>query len=116
MLEVKIPKNFLPRINEDMGLNSKRRPSLQEIQDAVWSCDPSKAAGYDGFNLNFIKRMWTNIGKYISDFILEFFNRGLFPEGINKTWVVLIPKVDRAEVLKDFRPISMVECLYKIIA
>ena len=32
------------------------------------------------------------------------------------TWVVLVPKVDNAMEIKDFRPISMVGCLYKIIA
>ena len=35
---------------------------------------------------------------------------------INRTWVTLIPKVDDAKDLMDFRPISMVGFLYKIIA
>ena len=32
------------------------------------------------------------------------------------TWMVFIPKVDKAEDIKDYRPIRMVGCLYKVIA
>ena len=31
------------------------------------------------------------------------------------TWVTLIPKVDDAQEIKDYRPISMVGCVYKVI-
>ena len=30
--------------------------------------------------------------------------------------MVLIPKVDNAEEIKDFQPISVLGCLYKVIA
>lgn len=30
-------------------------PCAVEITRAVWSCDPSKALGYDGFNIKFVK-------------------------------------------------------------
>lgn len=31
-------------------------PCAEEITRAVWSCDPSKASGYDGFNIKFVKK------------------------------------------------------------
>lgn len=31
-------------------------------------------------------------------------------------WVALIPKIEGAVELKDYRPIGMVGCIYKIIA
>ena len=31
-------------------------PSLEEIKFVVWSCDPTKASGVDGFNLNFMRK------------------------------------------------------------
>lgn len=37
-------------------------PSDSEIKDAAWSCDSDKASGYDGFNMFFIKKMWSSIG------------------------------------------------------
>ena len=35
--------------------------SREEIKEAIASCDPSKAPGYDGFNLKCIKKMWPMI-------------------------------------------------------
>jgi hypothetical protein len=38
------------------------------------------------------------------------------PEGVNETAIVLIPKIDQPETLKDFRPISLYTVMYKVIA
>ena len=32
------------------------------------------------------------------------------------TWVTLIPKIDDAKELKDYRPISIIGCIYKVVA
>jgi hypothetical protein len=37
-------------------------------------------------------------------------------KGINSTFIALIPKVDSPQRLNDFRPISLVGSLYKILA
>ena len=91
-------------------------PSREEIFLAVTLCDPSKAPGYDGFNLNFIKKFWSEFEEEICRFIVGFFESRHFPPEINLTWVALIAKIDEAEEIKDFHPISMVGCLYKIIS
>ena len=38
------------------------------------------------------------------------------PPGINNSLIMLIPKSEGAQRLTDFKPISLVVCLYKIIA
>ena len=32
------------------------------------------------------------------------------------TWVTLIPKFDDAKELKDYKPIIMIGCIYKVVA
>jgi hypothetical protein len=46
----------------------------------------------------------------------EFHKRGKFVKNINSTFIALIPKVHGAKEIKDFRPISLVGGIYKIIA
>lgn len=51
---------------------------------------------------------------------MKFFNesndRGRFVRSVNSTFLVLISKCKGAEDLKDFRSISLVESLYKLLA
>jgi len=49
-------------------------------------------------------------------FLHEFHRNGRLAKGINSTFIALIPKVDSPQRLNDFRPISLVGSLYKILA
>lgn len=62
-------------------------PSREEIKRAVWSCESTKAPGYDGFNLGFVKRLWQTVGDDFAIMVLEFFENGTLPKAINTTWV-----------------------------
>jgi hypothetical protein len=48
--------------------------------------------------------------------VLEFFDTGQMPDGVNDTCIVLIPKVPYQESLNDFRPISLCNVSYKIVS
>jgi hypothetical protein len=48
--------------------------------------------------------------------MLEFHRNGKLTKGINSTFIALIPKIDNPQKLNDFRPISLVGSLYKILA
>jgi len=52
----------------------------------------------------------------IMRFVTEFYRNGKLSKGINATFIALIPKVDCPQSLNDFRPISLVGSLYKILA
>ena len=52
----------------------------------------------------------------VMGFFKEFHEQGKFVRSINATFLVLIPKKQNVEDLKDLRPISLVGGLYKILA
>ncbi|GKA14811.1 RNA-directed DNA polymerase, eukaryota, reverse transcriptase zinc-binding domain protein [Tanacetum coccineum] len=45
-----------------------------------------------------------------------FFHQGSFPKGGNSSFVILIPKTPNANMVKDYRPISLIGSMYKIIS
>ena len=46
----------------------------------------------------------------------EFYKSGIINGITNETYICLIPKKHNSCWVKDFRPISLVTCLYKVIA
>jgi hypothetical protein len=49
-------------------------------------------------------------------FTSEFHRNGKLAKGLNSTFIALIPKVESPQRLNEFRPISLVGSLYKIVA
>ena len=46
----------------------------------------------------------------------EFYQHGKFKKSLNATFIALIPKKNGASNIRDFRPISLVGSVYKILA
>ncbi|KAA3487026.1 reverse transcriptase [Gossypium australe] len=63
----------------------------------------------------YFRKVLAHSGEGFYDFCLEILNRGKLIELINRTNIVLIPKVDNPTSLRDFRPISLCMIFYKII-
>ena len=105
-----------PKISQLQARNLEIIPSREEIKNAVWACGVDKAPGFDGFNFKFIREMWEELKEEIFDTVTEFFRDGGSLRHLNVTWVTLIPKVENPSNIEEFRPISMVGSIYKIIA
>nr|GFB58071.1 RNA-directed DNA polymerase, eukaryota, reverse transcriptase zinc-binding domain protein [Tanacetum cinerariifolium] len=71
--------------------------------------------GQMDFTFEFFKKFWTIVGGDVTNAIKEFFISSSFPKSCNFSFIALIPKVMDAKHLKDFRPISLIGCQYKII-
>ncbi|GJT77559.1 RNA-directed DNA polymerase, eukaryota [Tanacetum coccineum] len=89
---------------------------VDEIKRAVWDCGTDKSPGPDGFTFGFYRRFWYLIENDVYKAVSYFFLFGDIPKGCNSSFIVLIPKFPGANMVKDFRPISLIGSLYKIIA
>ena len=103
-------------------LNSKSRSMLKEnstkdeVLHAVQDWDPGKAPRPDGFNFRFIKHFWRMLKADVMQFFCLFHLNAKLVKGLNSTFITLIPKLEGAELLGNFRPISFVGCFNKILA
>lgn len=75
-----------------------------------------KASGPDGFTMAFFQKRWDILKTYIMDVFADFHTRGKFEKSFNATFVSLILKMIGAMDVRDFRPISLVVGIYKIIS
>jgi hypothetical protein len=103
-------------------LNAEEASSLEdpfeerEVWEVIKGMDRDKAPSPNGFTLAFFQDCWGVVkGDFMAVFA-EFHARGKFVKNINSTFISLIPKVHGAKEIKDFRPISLVGSIYKIIA
>lgn len=83
---------------------------------SVFDMHPSKAPGPDGFTALFYQKLWPIGGDTIINAALSILNgQGDLTEW-NNTTITLIPKIINPTTMKDFRPISLCNTCYKIVA
>jgi hypothetical protein len=88
----------------------------EEVDMALAQMHPLKAPGPDRFGVCFFQKHWPIVGKGVKQAVLNFLNKGIFDPSINLTHIALIPKISNAASVVDFRPISLCNVSYKIIA
>ncbi|KAH9708700.1 reverse transcriptase domain-containing protein [Citrus sinensis] len=87
-----------------------------DVRDALFSMHPDKSPGPDGMNPAFFQKFWHIVGGDVIAVCLNFIDNCEFPDELNATAIVLIPKKSKPEYLADLRPIALCNVLYKIVA
>ena len=59
---------------------------------------------------------WHIVGDNVVSVVLEFLNTSYLLPDLNHTYIVLIPKIKIPVKVSDYRPISLCNVIYKIIA
>ncbi|GJR55448.1 RNA-directed DNA polymerase, eukaryota [Tanacetum coccineum] len=106
---------FPNRLSQEQTKYLENHVSMDEIRKAVWDCGENKSPGPDGYTFEFFRKFWSLVGPDFCKAIQWFFNHSNFPRGCNSSFVALIPKVPDAKFVSDFRPISLIGSLYKVI-
>lgn len=91
-------------------------PDKQEILQVLREMKCNASPGPDGFNVEFYLAAWEWIGDDVAMLVRNFYITGILPPHISDTNIALIPKKLVPLVPTDYRPISLCNVIYKIIA
>lgn len=91
-------------------------PSAEEIKALVFKLNPNKAPGPDGLTSGFFKASWEILGTELVMAIHHFFSSAFLPTTANATILALVPKFPGASKVSDYRPIALLNTVYKVIS
>ncbi|KAF7814696.1 ribonuclease H [Senna tora] len=111
-----VSNSGIPILTEDHIQHLTKPFTKFEIETALFQMKGSKAPSPDGMPPIFFQQFWDTVGTDITGMVASFLTRGHLLRTFNRTNVVLIPKKDNPASLKDYRPISLCNTSYKIIA
>lgn len=70
----------------------------------------------NGMTLIFYQKYWDVLGTKVTEAVLTALRLGTIPPSLNHTFITLIPKNKTPKKVSDYRPISLCNFLYKIVA
>jgi hypothetical protein len=89
--------------------------TINEIKKVVFEMKHNSAPCPDGFPVEFFQNFWELIQMDVWNLFKDFYDGNLDIERLNYGMVTLLPKVDNAVDMKNFRPICLLNVCYKII-
>jgi hypothetical protein len=87
-----------------------------EVKEAINSSHKNKSPGPDGFNFEFYSGCWKLVKGDLMMLFQEFFDNAILPRGMLSYFITLIPKVTDPHSIPNFRPISLLGSMYKMVA
>ena len=87
-----------------------------EVKDAMKQLPTGKAPGLDAIPAEFYQDLWEEIGLDIFNFAEETINLAQLNAEMNVSKIALLPKTEDRSRIKNFRPISLLNTLYKVLA
>lgn len=77
---------------------------------------PGKASGVDALPAEFYQELWVDIEFDIFNFVSETISKAHINEDLNISRIALLPKSEDWQKFQNFRPISLLNTQYKVVA
>ena len=122
-LQVRSPPSFeaslsaiKTHVSLDMNDELLAAFKADEVVRAIKQMHRTKSPRPDSMSPIFYQKYWDLVSTDVINCVLNALNNGILSNGLNETFICLIPKVKNPQRITDFRPISLCNVLYKIIS
>jgi Reverse transcriptase (RNA-dependent DNA polymerase) len=90
--------------------------SINELDEAVKQIKMNSSPGIDGISNKFIKKFWEFFRTPLYNYTQTCLNKGTLTETFRVAKVRLIPKKGDIKKISNWRPISLLNCFYKLVS
>lgn len=94
----------------------EKEVSAEEIRRVLFTMPANKSPGPVGFPCEFFKASWSIIAHDFTIAVQSVFRFGFLPKRINSTILALVPKKIDSMEMRDYRPITCCNVLYKVVS
>ena len=115
-LEIPAASAWQARLSDEDRDSIDKAVSEEEINNGLWSLKAFKAPDPNGLHASFFQRFWLIVGTSVKEEVMKFFSNREVPKEVNRTLIVLIPKILGPETLNNYRLISLCNMIYKIVS
>ena len=103
-------------VTEEHNQELMRPLTLDEVSIAMKQLPAGKAPGVDAIPAEFYQALWEDIDTDIFSFVSESIHEAHIEAELNVSKIALLPKSEDRSRVQNFRPISLLNTLYKIVA
>jgi hypothetical protein len=90
--------------------------TISELDESLKQCNLKSAAGCDGYSNRLIKLCWQHLRFPLFNYANFCFDKGILTHNFRSASIKLIPKKGNLGDIKNWRPISLLSNMYKIIS
>lgn len=108
--------NNLPQVEAASNTALDIELTVDELHTALMSLANEKAPGIDGLPVEFYKSFWPVLGEDMLEVFQDSLNRGQLPLSCRRAVITLLPKKGDLQLLKNWRPVSLLCGDYKILS
>jgi hypothetical protein len=115
--EVVCLAQLFPRfVDEEDNRMLMEKVTEEELKEVIRSFQKDKSPGPDDWTIEFFLGFYDLLGQDLLKMVEDIRITGRIPLSLNSTFIALIPKTDNPVSLDEFRPISLCNCIYKIVS
>ena len=113
-----LPPNYnAPKLTLAQANSLEGDITLDEISEFLKKVNDCSTPGFTGITYKFIKRFFIPLGSFLVRAAKDIFRKGIFPPPMRTGIISLLPKGKKDKrCLQNWRPICLLDCVYKIFS